>query len=131
MVSKAALERCLIRICIRPLDKSQRFVYLLYRQWLTVESRFSRWVLMLQNQRCLGFYTEPYKHCYTVHTNIQKEYKTMDQYIGKLKKLRAPLIILLSFWAIAIVLWKTTGNIFFLFNFGYIGTAIGVGIGLG
>ena len=62
-VSRAALERCLIRICIRPLDKSQRFLYLLDRQWLTLESRFSRWVLMLQNQCCLGFYTEPYIHC--------------------------------------------------------------------
>ncbi len=63
MVSKAVLERCLIRIRIRPLDKSQRFLYLLYRQWLTVESRLNRWVLMLQNQRCLGSYTEPYMHC--------------------------------------------------------------------
>ena len=47
-----------------------------------------------------------------------------------LKNLRTPLIILLSFWAIAIVFWRTTGNIFLLFNFGYIGTAVGVGIGL-
>jgi hypothetical protein len=31
-VSRAALERALIRIRIRPLDKSQRFLYLLYRQ---------------------------------------------------------------------------------------------------
>jgi len=54
----------------------------------------------------------------------------MDHYIGKLKKPRVPLIIILSFWAIAIVLWKTNGNMFFLFNFGYIGTAVGVGIGL-
>ena len=61
-----ALERCLVRICIRPLDKSQGFLYLLDRQWLTVDSRFSRWVLMLQNQRCLGFYTEPYIHWLSV-----------------------------------------------------------------
>jgi len=54
----------------------------------------------------------------------------MDQQIGKFKKLRAPLIILLSFWVIAIFLWKTNENIFFLFNFGYIGTAVGFGIGL-
>jgi proteasome lid subunit RPN8/RPN11 len=26
-------------------------------------SRFTHWVLILQNQRCLGSYTEPYKHC--------------------------------------------------------------------
>jgi ferredoxin-type protein NapH len=47
-----------------------------------------------------------------------------------LKKLRVPLILLISFWAIAITLWQATGNIFLLFNFGYIGTAVGVGIGL-
>jgi polyferredoxin len=47
-----------------------------------------------------------------------------------LKNLTVPLIIFISFWAIAIVLWQTMGNIFFLFNFGYIGTAVGFGIGL-
>ena len=47
-----------------------------------------------------------------------------------LKSLTVPLIIFISFWAVAIVLWQTEGNIFFLFNFGYIGTAIGFGIGL-
>ena len=54
----------------------------------------------------------------------------MARYLVKIKKLSAPLIIFLSFWTVAIVLWKAKGNIFFLFNFGYIGTAIGVGIGL-
>ena len=48
----------------------------------------------------------------------------------ELKNLRAPLILFISFWAIAIVLWQTKGNIFYLFNFGYIGTAVGIGIGL-
>lgn len=48
----------------------------------------------------------------------------------KLKELRAPLIIFLTFWVIAIGLWMASGKIFFLFNFGYIGTAIGAGIGL-
>ena len=48
----------------------------------------------------------------------------------ELKNLSAPLILLLSFWAIAIVLWLTKGNIFYLFNFGYIGTSVGIGIGL-
>ena len=41
-----------------------------------------------------------------------------------------PLILLIVFWAIAITLWQTRGNIFYLFNFGYIGTAVGVGTGL-
>ena len=40
------------------------------------------------------------------------------------------LIILITFWVIAIVLWQAKDNIFFLYNFGYIGTAIGLGIGL-
>jgi ferredoxin-type protein NapH len=49
---------------------------------------------------------------------------------NKLKDLRTPIIIFIAFWAIAIVLWQTKGNIFYLFNFGYIGTAVGVGISL-
>ncbi len=48
----------------------------------------------------------------------------------ELKNLRAPVILIVSFWTIAIVLWQTKGNIFYLFNFGYIGTAVGIGIGL-
>ena len=48
----------------------------------------------------------------------------------ELKNLRAPVILIISFWTIAIVLWQTKGNIFYLFNFGYIGTAVGIGIGL-
>ncbi len=47
-----------------------------------------------------------------------------------MKKLRVPLILLVSFWLVAIILWQATGTIFLLFNFGYIGTAVGVGIGL-
>ena len=49
---------------------------------------------------------------------------------NKSNKLRAPIIIFIVFWAIAIVLWQTKGNIFYLLNFGYIGTAVGLGIGL-
>ena len=44
--------------------------------------------------------------------------------------LRTPLIIGGVFYIIAIVLWLTTGTIFYLFNFMYIGTAIVLGIGL-
>ena len=46
------------------------------------------------------------------------------------KKLRGPIIIFVVFWAVAIVLWQTKGNTFYLFNFGYIGTAVGFGLGL-
>jgi ferredoxin-type protein NapH len=47
-----------------------------------------------------------------------------------MRKLIGPMLILMIFWIVAFVLWQGTGNPFFLFNFGYIGTAIGVGIGL-
>ena len=43
---------------------------------------------------------------------------------------KTPLIIMGIFWVIAIVLWRTTGGIFYLFNFGYIGTAIFIGAGM-
>ena len=45
-------------------------------------------------------------------------------------KLIQPLILMASFWAIAVVLWQTTGTIFYLYNFLYLGIAIGVGVGL-
>ncbi len=48
----------------------------------------------------------------------------------KYSGLRTPLIIMGIFWMISIVLWQTTGKVFYLFNFGYIGTAIGVGGGI-
>jgi polyferredoxin len=34
------------------------------------------------------------------------------------------------FWVIAIIFWQLKGNNFFLFNFGYIGTSIGLGLGI-
>jgi polyferredoxin len=37
---------------------------------------------------------------------------------------------MLVFWAVAITLWRQTGTIFFLFDIGYIGTSLGVGMGL-
>lgn len=45
------------------------------------------------------------------------------------KELTSSLIIVISFWIVAIVLWRSTGDIFYLFNFLYIGTAIGIGTG--
>ena len=48
----------------------------------------------------------------------------------ELKSLRAPLVIFITFWTLAVILWQAKGNLFYLFNFGYIGTAVGVGIGL-
>jgi polyferredoxin len=48
----------------------------------------------------------------------------------KYSDLQIPAILLVLFWTIAIMLWQTTGKIFYLFNFGYIGTSLGVGIGI-
>lgn len=45
-------------------------------------------------------------------------------------KLRRPLTIMIIFWCVAVVLWRTTGNSFYLYNFLYIGTALGVGFGV-
>jgi polyferredoxin len=46
-----------------------------------------------------------------------------------LKKLKIVIILFVFFWAAAIIFWQLKGNIFFLFNFGYIGTALAVGMG--
>lgn len=46
------------------------------------------------------------------------------------KRLIAPIVILITFWIVAVVLWQSTGVLFLLFNFGYIGTAVSLGIGL-
>ncbi len=43
---------------------------------------------------------------------------------------RSSLIITGIFWIIAVVFWQTTGKIFYLWNFGYIGSAIGIGQGV-
>ena len=45
-------------------------------------------------------------------------------------KLTQPVILMAFFWVIAVVLWQIKDNIFLLFNFLYLGTAIGVGVGL-
>jgi len=39
-------------------------------------------------------------------------------------------IIMAFFWVVAVVFWQMTDNIFLLYNFLYLGTAIGVGFGL-
>jgi polyferredoxin len=48
---------------------------------------------------------------------------------GRLRKLLTPAVLMLIFWAVAVTLWQRTGTIFFLFDIGYIGTSLGVGIG--
>ena len=45
------------------------------------------------------------------------------------RQLIFPATILVVFWIIAIALWQMWGRTFWLFNFGYIGTSIAVGLG--
>jgi ferredoxin-type protein NapH len=49
---------------------------------------------------------------------------------SRLRELQFPCAIFLIFWTVAFVLWHKTSRIFFLFDLGYIGTSLGVGIGL-
>lgn len=44
-----------------------------------------------------------------------------------MKKYRSAIILFLVFEAIAVWLWLSTGNMFFLLNFSYIGICIGLG----
>jgi ferredoxin-type protein NapH len=46
------------------------------------------------------------------------------------KKIRLMFFIMLVFYGLAIIMWRVTGTIFFLLNFGFIGTALGLGLGL-
>jgi hypothetical protein len=45
-----------------------------------------------------------------------------------MKKYAMPVIILAIFEAVAITLWLTKANLFYLFNFSYIGMSISLGI---
>jgi len=49
---------------------------------------------------------------------------------SRLRQLLFPAILLLVFWALAFLLWHETGKTFFIFDLGYIGTSLGLGIGL-
>ncbi len=45
-----------------------------------------------------------------------------------MKKYAMPIIMLVVFETIAITLWLTKGNLFYLFNFSYIGLSISLGV---
>ncbi|MGO9087139.1 MAG: 4Fe-4S binding protein [Candidatus Sulfotelmatobacter sp.] len=48
----------------------------------------------------------------------------------RLRPLQFPALIFTIFWILALVLWRRTGNPFFIFDMGNIGTSLGIGIGL-
>jgi ferredoxin-type protein NapH len=57
--------------------------------------------------------------------------KTMgEETVRFWKKLVIPLTVMLAFWALAVALWRSTGYPQPLFLFGYIGTSVGLGLGL-
>ena len=64
-----------------------------------------------------------------VTNNNTQEPQMEEKEESLLKKLKVVIILFLVFWVIAILLWQLKGKIFFLLNFGYIGTAIAVGAG--
>lgn len=47
-----------------------------------------------------------------------------------MKKYRLPILMFIIFEAVAVSLWLSKGNLFYLFNFSYIGIAIALGISL-
>ena len=49
---------------------------------------------------------------------------------GKIRKYIVPIVMLIVFETVAISLWLSKDNIFYLFNFSYIGISIALGIGL-
>ena len=48
----------------------------------------------------------------------------------KMRKFILPILMFIIFEAVAISLWLSKDNIFYLFNFSYIGISIALGIGL-
>ena len=45
-----------------------------------------------------------------------------------MKKYAVPLIMLIVFETVAVVLWQTKDNLFYLFNFSYIGISVAAGV---
>jgi len=61
--------------------------------------------------------------------NIREPHMEDEKERSVINQLRMPIVLFLIFWGIAIVFWQLKEDIFFLFNFGYIGTAIALGAG--
>jgi ferredoxin-type protein NapH len=56
--------------------------------------------------------------------------KTKSEDTFNFARFKIPLIMTMIFWVFAVVMWRITDDIFWPVNFGYIGTAIGVGMGV-
>lgn len=53
---------------------------------------------------------------------------TANKWDLSLKNMISPLVFLGIFWGLAVLLYLSSGFVFYLFNFGYIGTSIAIGI---
>ena len=64
--------------------------------------------------------------------NFEQDYYEQGDGLMKdrIRKYRLPIIMFIVFEAVAISLWLSKDNIFYLFNFSYIGISIALGIGL-
>lgn len=56
--------------------------------------------------------------------------KNSESWNFSLRGMIIPLIVIMVFYSVAFIIWRSTGKIFFLFNFVYIGTSIGLGMAL-
>jgi ferredoxin-type protein NapH len=50
--------------------------------------------------------------------------------VVKFAQLKLSLTMMIIFWVISVSLWQATHQIYLLFNFGFIGTALGIGMGV-
>ena len=62
------------------------------------------------------------------NTKIQEALDKYNRRKTIMKKYRLPIILLAVFEAVAITLWLTKNNLFYLFNFSYIGLSISLGV---
>jgi ferredoxin-type protein NapH len=61
---------------------------------------------------------------------MYSEKRLDNRYTLPWKNLIVPAIVMAAFWSLAIVAWQSSGYTQPLFMFGYIGTSLGVGLGL-
>ena len=47
---------------------------------------------------------------------------------AEMKKYAMPVVMLAVFETVAVILWLTKGNLFYLFNFSYIGISVSLGV---
>lgn len=64
------------------------------------------------------------------YSNGVKTSANLAAFSRRWRQLHFPAILLVIFWMVAFTLWRKTGHSFLLFDLGYIGTSLALGIGL-